>query len=136
VTVSREFQSVEGHSYFGDLFLRDPRSGEYAILLNQKLELVASGELERSGFRQQILENSDVVAQVLRPADLVTLMERLGEPGEDVVFFPVPLPCLGGSAELRTYDRGGMWEYLAIVAQSLALADDRPTRQGRRARRR
>jgi hypothetical protein len=37
---------------------------------------------------------------------------------------------------LRTYDRGGMWEYLAIVAQSLALADDRPTRQGRRARRR
>ena len=91
------------------------------MLLSQKLEVVATGEFEQPGFRRQVLENADVVTQVLRPNDLVEHRGRLGEPSVDLVFFPVPLPCLGGSGNLHTYDRGGIWEHLAIVAHSLGL---------------
>jgi hypothetical protein len=121
------FSVVEGHTAFGDLFLRDPRTGEYAVLTSSRLELIETGETNRAGFREQILENPGVIDELLRPADVAVLRARLGEPGEGLVFFPVPLSAIGGSGRLETYDRGGLWEFLDITARILGTALDTGT---------
>lgn len=109
-----------GHSFFGDLFLRNTSTGEYAILLVSKLELVETGEIESNEFELRILGNSEVIGSLLRPDDAAAIASRVGTllPGE--AYFPVPLPALGGSGELNTFEKGGLLEYLAIVAQSIA----------------
>ncbi len=113
------FSTVVGHSLFGDLFLRDSQTGEFAILLASALELVNTGEVEEDGFREQILGNPEVERTLLRPNDVAVLVRQLGAADRELVFFPVPLPALGGSGELDTFQKGGLREYLAIVAQSL-----------------
>lgn len=119
--VAGRFTSVVGHTFFGDLFLREPDTGEYAILLASHLELVDTGETDELGFKEQLLANPEVVRCLLRPDDAMTLVQRLGTPGKGEAFFPVPLPALGGSGALETFDKGGLWEYLAIVVQSVPL---------------
>lgn len=53
------------------------------------------------------------------------LEARLGALAPFQVHFPVPIPALGGSGDLATYDRGGMWEYLSFVVQTLGISVDR-----------
>jgi hypothetical protein len=114
-----QFTSVVGHSLFGDLFLRNPDTKEYAILLVTTLELVGTGEISEGGFKEQILNNTDVVRKLFRPDDVEVLRQRIGFLDQCEAFFPVPLPVLGGSGKLDTYGKGGLWEYLGIVAQSI-----------------
>jgi hypothetical protein len=116
---ARHFTAIVGHSLFGDLFLRDPNTGEYAILLVTTLELVDTGEFEECKFREQILANPEVVHTLLRPEDVAVLARRFGLPAIGEVFIPAPLPVLGGSGTLDTFEKGGLREYLAIVAQSI-----------------
>jgi hypothetical protein len=117
--VAGRFSTVAGHSFFGDLFLRDPGTGEYAIVIASNLELEETGEVDEAGLRGQILANPDVVNALLRPDDAAVLVGRLGALSRCEVFFPVPLPALGGSGDLATFQRGGLWEYLAVVARSV-----------------
>jgi hypothetical protein len=118
--VAGRFTVVAGHSFFGDLFLRDPGNGEYAILIASTLELMETGEADEAGLREQILANPKVVKTLLRPDDVAALVERLGSPCRYEAFFPVPLPALRGSGDSATFQRGGLWEYLAVVAQSIS----------------
>lgn len=113
------FSLVVGQTPFGDLFLRDPTSGEYAIMIAATLELMDSGEVEESGFREQILANPEVVRTLLRPDDVAVVAARIGYPGRGEAVFPVPLPAFGGSDALTTYQRGGLREYLGLVVQSI-----------------
>jgi hypothetical protein len=111
------FTTIVGHSFFGDLFLRDSGTREYAILVALTLELVDTGEVEERGFREQILSNPEVLRTLLRSQEVVALVRRLGAPRQAEAFIPVPLPALGGSGEVGTMQIGGLWEYLGIVAQ-------------------
>jgi hypothetical protein len=113
------FTLAAGHSFFGDLFLRDPATGEYAVLVAATLELEETGEVDEDGLRGQILANPEVVRRLLRPEEAAALVQRLGTLGAGEAFFPVPLPAFGGSGDLATFQPGGLWEYLAIVAQSV-----------------
>ena len=115
---ARNFSTVVGHSLFGDLFLRSAETGEYAILIASTLELVGTGEVDEVGFRTQVLANPEVVQTLLRPDDVAVLARRLGAPDREQAYYPVPLPILGGSGELGTFQKGGLREYLSIVAQS------------------
>ena len=117
--VAGRFTLAAGHSYFGDLFLRDPGTGEYAILIASTLELAETGEVDEAGLREQILTNPEVVKTLLRLDQAAALVDLLGSPASGEAFFPVPLPALGGSGELSTFQRGGLREYLAVVAQSI-----------------
>jgi len=72
--------TVVGQSFFGDLFLRDPGTGEHAILFVPTLELVESWEMDERGFREQILANPEVGRSLLRPDDSAELVRRLGAP--------------------------------------------------------
>jgi hypothetical protein len=119
VPVAGRFSLVAGHTFFGDLFLRDPDTHEYAILIAATLELSETGEVDEEGIRGQILANPEVVRTLLRPNDVGTLVCRLGTPDFNEAFFPVPLPALGGSGDAATFERGGLWEYLAVVSQSI-----------------
>jgi len=112
------FTSVVGHGAFGDLFLRDVSTGEYAILVTATLEVVDTGETDEQGFRE-LLANPDVGRTLLRPADADAIARRVGLLDQGEVFLPVPLRALGGSGELDTYQRGGLWEYVSIATQSL-----------------
>jgi hypothetical protein len=112
--------AMSGAYRFGDLFLRDATTGEYAILVTESFEVVDTGETDETGFRETILANPDVHRTLLRAADANTVALRLGSPRHEEIFIPVPLPALGGSGQLDTYQRGGLWEYLSIAVQSLS----------------
>ena len=119
VRVAGRFTLAAGHSFFGDLFLLDPGCGEYAILVASALELTETGEVDERGLREHILSHPEVVRTLLRPDEASTLVRRLGTLGLGEAFFPIPLPAIGGSGDLATFQRGGLWEYLAVVAQSI-----------------
>ena len=57
----------------------------------------------------------------LRPQDLAVLDRRLGDLRPDEVYYPVPFPSLGGSGELSTYDKGAVWVFADLVAQTLGF---------------
>lgn len=116
--ITNGFDQAVGHTRFGDLFLRNKETGEYAIFLTVTAELEQTGETDESGFREQILGNPEVVRTVLRPREIEKLTDRLGALGEMEVFFPVPFPALGGSGELATYEKGGLWEYASLMDQT------------------
>ena len=111
------FSLVVGCSNFGDLFLRDPELGEFAILVVSTVELVDTGEVTEVGFRQQLLTNAEVVRTLLRPDAASTIAERIGnlQPGE--VFIPVPHPSIGGSGALSSFEKGGVREYVSWLIQ-------------------
>ncbi|TMB28613.1 MAG: DUF1851 domain-containing protein [Deltaproteobacteria bacterium] len=60
------------------------------------------------------LKDAAFVEQFLRPNDLRLLQSRLGELGPEQVYYPVPYPCLGGSGELSTFDRGDVWVFVDL----------------------
>jgi hypothetical protein len=99
--------------------LRIDESRESGFHIASTLELAEPGVVEEVGFKDQILANPEVVQTLLRPNEVSVLVQRLGKPDHETVFYPVPLPSLGGSGELNTFEKGGLREYLAIVAQSL-----------------
>jgi hypothetical protein len=118
--VAGRYVAAVGQSFFGDLFLRDPDTGEYAILVASTLELVDTGEVKELEFRERILGNAEVIRTLLRPEDAAAIAGRLGIPSQGEALYPVPLPALGGSGDVGTFQKGGLWEYLGIVAQTLA----------------
>jgi hypothetical protein len=116
--VTGDFDQALGYTFFGYLFLRNEKTGEYAIYLATTTELEETGQMDETGFREQILGNSGVIETMLRPRDIETLTERLGALGENEVFFPVPLPAMGGSNELATFEKGGLWEFISLNRQT------------------
>jgi hypothetical protein len=114
----KHFDVVTGYTAFGDLFLQQSNTREFAVLIASTLELIETGETDEHGFRG-MLQNANVTETLLRPRDFAALLNRLGPLAEGEVFYPVPLPALGGSGSLDTYDKGQLWEYLAIVAQTI-----------------
>jgi hypothetical protein len=118
------FAVVTGHTHFGDLFLRDPGSREFGVLTQGTCTLFDTGYFEDDEFRDEYLAAPGIIEHVLRPSDIAALQSRLGVVARLEVYFPVPIPALGGSDDLSTYDRGGIWEYLSFVLQTLGVTRD------------
>ena len=109
---------VFGYTAFGDFFISSGPQPEFGLLLTESARFERIPVRSLQEFESSFLSDGGVIESVLRPADLKYLVARLGELGEDEVYYPVPYPCLGGSGELDTYQKGDVWVYSSISAQS------------------
>jgi hypothetical protein len=118
------FSDVLGYSNLGLFFLRDPAANEYVVLhpLSYGKNAKFYGALDSiDTFEKEILNDPLFVEQLLRPNDVSLLRERLGKLGPEEVYYPVPYPCLGGSGELSTFEKGNVWVFADILGQTLGL---------------
>jgi hypothetical protein len=118
------FTLVVGHTHFGDLLLRSPQTGEFGILAQGSCTLFNTGYFDETEFRSSYVSDPGIVAHILRPSDVSALESRLGPLQALQIFLPVPIPALGGSDELSTYEVGGLWEYISFLVQTLGVERD------------
>jgi hypothetical protein len=116
------FHDVVGYSSLGDVFLRDPDTKEYAVVYLQKHGFPARkyGPYDTvEKFQESVLEDKSFAEYCLKPEAVAELRDRIGDLNDSEVYFPQPLPCLGGSGELSTYSKGNVWVYFDILGQSV-----------------
>lgn len=108
------FSRVAGYTSFGNVFLRDPENGQYAVLCPISGERFPSDIFDADTFRNVFLNEPDIVERFARPDDVEKLERRLGPLAYEEVYIPL-LPWLGGSGDLSEYSRGGLWTFLEMV---------------------
>ena len=116
-----EFDEVLGYTALGDFILRNSQTSEYLVFYPQRPGNNAKnyGPFESlAEFRRKGFDEQSFADYCLRPDDVYVLVDRLGPLGESEVYFPVPFPCLGGSGELSTFDKGNVWIYVDLLGQS------------------
>ena len=116
-----EFSDVVGYSALGDIFVRDPDTGEYAVVYLHRHGFPAKrygpyDSVDR--FQLEVLDDPAFAEYCLKPDSVSQLSERVGELEDSEVYFPQPFPCLGGSGELSTYSKGNVWVYFDLLGQS------------------
>jgi hypothetical protein len=116
--VSGRFSLVAGYTAFGNFFLLDPTTQQYAVLYTIGPELVPTNFLGSEAFASQFLTDAGIVQHLGRPDDVAALEERLGPLAPDEVFIPEPYPFLGGSGELNTFGKGNVWVFADLVGQT------------------
>jgi hypothetical protein len=104
-TITGEFSLVVGYTYFGDFLLRHPKTREFAFLTTLSAEFIDLGYDEITLLEADFLMDKGVIDQVLRPADVSFLENKLGVLLANEIFIPVPYPFLGGSGEIDTYQK-------------------------------
>jgi hypothetical protein len=109
------FSQVAGHTSFGDVFLRDPDSGQYAVLCPLTGERFPTSCYDRKTFLNRFLGDPGIIERFARPTDVEQLRQRLGSLENEEVYIPCPYPFVGGSGELSTYQKGGLWEFIELV---------------------
>ena len=114
--VTGRFSLVVGYTAFGDFFLLDPSSQQYAVLYTIGPELVPIDFFGAESFRG-FLADPGVVNELGRPEKVAALELLCGPLNPDEVYIPVPYPFLGGSGELDTYSRGNVWTFADLVGQ-------------------
>ena len=108
------FSLVVGHTSFGDVFLRDPESGQYAVLCPISGERFPSDIFDPETFRNIFLNEPGIIKRFARPDDVAELERRLGALKQEEVYIPL-LPWLGGSGDLSEYSKGGLWTFIEMV---------------------
>jgi hypothetical protein len=109
------FSQVAGHTSFGDVFLLDPDTGQYAVLTPITGERFPADIYDRDTFLNGFLTDSGIIERFARPDDVAKLKKRLGPLKEEEVYLPAPLPGLGGSGALSEYTKGGLWTFIEMV---------------------
>jgi hypothetical protein len=109
------FSKVAGYTSFGDVFLLDPDSGQYAVLCPISGERFPTDVYDRDTFRDEFLTDPGIIERFARPDDVAALEKRLGKLKQEEVYIPAPLPFLGGSGALSEYAKGGLWTFLEMV---------------------
>jgi hypothetical protein len=117
------FSQVAGHTSFGDIFLLDPDSGQYAVLCPLTGQRFPTSCYDRESFVSSFLADPDIIERFSRPADEKKLRRRLGPVGNEEVYIPCPYPFVGGSGELSTYQKGGLWEFIELVGLFRGLGE-------------
>jgi hypothetical protein len=116
-----EYPFIFGISFFGDLFLCSPDEARFAIVMTERPEVIEVKHKSTDAFVGELLTDEGVQKAVLRADECATLTERLGVPTPDECFYPVPYRALGGSGALNTFERGNVWIYLDVYAQTIGL---------------
>jgi hypothetical protein len=115
--VSGRFTVIAGYTAFGDFFLLDPETQQYAVLYTIGPELVPTNFRGSQAFVSEFLTDAGIVEHLGRPQDVATLEARIGPLAIDEVFIPEPYPFLGGSGELDTFAKGNVWVFADLVGQ-------------------
>ncbi len=122
-SASGDFHEVVGYSYFGDFFLRDPKTGQYALLFPFTPEIVPLELFDPESFTA-FLGKPNVADGFLRPKDLEALKERLGPLDEDQIYIPEPYPFIGEQSELESYTKGDVWVFARTVGTLHGLGSE------------
>lgn len=125
--VAGGFSQVAGYTAFGNFFLVDPDTQQFAVLYTIAPELVPTQFFGDESFRTGFLTDSGIIAHLGRPDDLAVLETRLGKLGADEVFVPCPYPFLGGKTrDLDSYQKVNVWTFVDLVGQmqGVGVADE------------
>jgi hypothetical protein len=112
VPAAGRFNQVVGYAAFGDVFLRDPESGEYAILSPYMGVIQPTGFDQFDDFRDY-LEEPENMERYGRPADFHQLWRMLGPLREHQVYQPIKDALkLSVWGNLDEYVRDEVWALL------------------------
>lgn len=110
------FTHVVGWTSFGDLFLRDPGDGHYAVLGVTRPRLVRLRFTDRESVEGVYLRREQIIERLLRRPDVQGLEGRLGKLGPEEVFVPSGAASDDGSDDLDTYQKCDVWAFAARMA--------------------
>lgn len=116
--VTGRFSLVAGYTAFGNFFLFDPDTQQYAVLYTIEPELVPTHFRGSRAFVSEFLSDAGIIDHLGRPRDVTALEARIGPLATDEVYYPVPYPFWGGSGELETFSKGNVWVFADLVGQS------------------
>lgn len=116
-----EFDEVFAHTPLGHVFIRNSGSGETAVVVPFESNFYNLGKFESAAaFREQAIKDDKLLPDAsIRMVDVEKIRDRLGSLGKEEVYIPKPYPFLGGSCAPETYDKGGLWPFIAIVSSFL-----------------
>ncbi len=114
---------IAGYTAFGDVFLLDPDTEQYAVLCPLSGQRFPTDCYGNEMFQNQFLTDPGIVERFGRPNDLAVLEERLGALEQEHVFFPVPYPFVGGSGELSSYEKGQVWAFIHLAGLFQGLGE-------------
>jgi hypothetical protein len=84
--VAGPFTEVIGWTFFGDIFLRNPADGYFAVLIPSPPKFVALRYHDREAFEGEFLQCSPFLERRLRRSTVETLQLELGTPAADEIF--------------------------------------------------
>jgi hypothetical protein len=112
LSAAGRFNEAVGYAAFGDVFLRDPETGEYAILSPYMGVVQPSGFRELEDFREH-LEDPENMQRYARPAEFQKLWRMLGPLREHQVYQPLNDALkLSNWTNLDNYVRDEVWGLL------------------------
>ena len=92
------FTHAVGHSLLGHFIVWSEPTNEFGVLHPLVNAFKNYGPFESvDAFRDQVLDDPDFTAYVLRPDHVAAIRELIGDAGDGQVYIPAPLPTLGGS---------------------------------------
>ena len=100
-----EFDEVFGYSYLGDVFLRNPSSGQCAVLFTVNPEIVPLGINSITAFIESFLAHPETKRLILKEEKVVEIETRLSPLDDGEIFIPVHFPFMWGAAQSRHTQR-------------------------------
>ena len=114
-SASGDFDEFVGYSFLGDVFLRNSKSGQFAILFTINPELVALDFHSFADFKDGFLSNKKVECSVFQKKKLDEINNILGNVSDGETYIPVPYPFLGGDCSIGSYKKGKLFTFLDLV---------------------
>jgi len=111
------FRLAIGYSAWGDFVLRNPDTGQIAILYVIEPELVPISFWDLDLFVSQYLAAPEVQSHLIRPERLAAVERRLGPLALGEVFTPELPLFLGGTCEPDTYEKSDVWTFVDFMGQ-------------------
>jgi hypothetical protein len=118
------FRIAIGYTAWGDFFLQNPDTRQFAILYAFNPEIVPLHFNTIDAFKSEYLHAPEVQSHLIRPERLVAVEARLGALSEGEVFIPELFPFLGGSCEPESYAKGNLWTFIDFVGQLQGVVDE------------
>ncbi len=124
---TNHYDEVLGYSVLGHVFLRSPKTNEYAVMHPFKQAMKQYGSFESTkDFQENILEDEEFIGYALEPGHVHKIIEHAGPLNDEEVYYPCPYPMVGGSCEPHTYSKGNVWVFLELVGQTHGIEPNSP----------
>jgi len=121
------FNEVVGYTVTGAVILRASERQDYLVLYPLRRGSNAKNYGHFSSLKQfeaDILQEKNFASSCLhpiKPDDIPILKKRLGSLGKEQAYFPVPNTWMGGSWDLKSFDKGNVWIFVLAIRLGLGL---------------
>jgi hypothetical protein len=112
--VAGPFTEIIGWTFFGDIFLKNPADGYFALLILSSPKFVALRHNDREAFDSEFLHRSPFLERRLRRSTVEALQQQLGGLSVDEIFVPATWP--DNDLEQTVYAKRSIWDYAASAA--------------------